>query len=61
MTTDQMIYGVAMALAGLLVWRFSVQYDQFLEEHRDRTGLAPFRSFRTAKEKKQPSGSDAPN
>lgn len=40
MTTDQLIYGVAMLLAGLLVWRFSVQYDEFLEKNRDRTGLS---------------------
>ncbi len=40
MSTDQLIYGAAMVLAGLLVWRFSVQYDQFLEVHRERTGFS---------------------
>ncbi len=40
MSTDQLIYGAAMVLAGLLVWRFSVQYDQFLEEHRERSRIS---------------------
>jgi hypothetical protein len=46
MSTDQLLYGAAMVLAGLLVWRFSVQYDQFLEEHRERTGFSAGRSSR---------------
>jgi hypothetical protein len=39
-STEQIIYGLAMALAGLLVWRFSVQYDKFLEVHREKTGFS---------------------